>query len=117
MPVPDLLAALADHPDLNVPEGFQDSMLSEYNTDLEGSASSSMAKIAQIEEERDAALALVQELKVQNFDLLMATAADPTGSEDGLPNPAESDADTPDSGIASLFEEVDSDGNPTTKED
>lgn len=102
----DTLGGLDDHPDLNVPEGFGPAITGAYDADLAESSSSALAKIEAITQERDAAMALVQELKVQNFDLLMATAGDPDdGGEATRPGPTETDAELPDT-IDGLFEPV-----------
>jgi len=107
------LGGLDDFPDLNLPEGFGETITGAYDADLAESSSSAMAKITAIQQELEASNALVQELKVQNFDLLMQIGADTgegggDGGEAERPGPAETDADLPDT-IDGLFEEVDPD--------
>lgn len=114
----DVIGGLDSHPDLNVPEDFATSISTAYDTDLADAGSSAAAKVQSLSDERDAALAMVQELKVQNFDLVMqlgaGTDVDDLEADANAGGPAATDAEDADSGIASLFETVTDDN--TTEE-
>lgn len=115
----DVIGGLDSHPDLNVPDDFAASIGGAYDSDLAEAGSSAAAKVQAVTEERDAALALVQELKVQNFDLVMQLGAggdaDELAADANAGGPAATDAEEPDSGIMSLFESADDDNTNEEK--
>lgn len=107
----DTLGGLDDHPDLNVPEGFGEAISGAYDADLATAGSSAEAKVLDLTAQLDAALAQVQALKVENYDMLVSMGSSTEVAEaeanENLPGAAATNAEGPeDAGIESLFEPV-----------